>query len=105
MSETFQSALQPVLSILTDYKRIRILLRLRIQGFDDNIFKNFTAEKKSYFDQKMQFIYPQASMKNVQTTGEAFSPHKRTSGTSKHNFFTFLYFCPPGSELDPANQN
>jgi hypothetical protein len=34
-------------------------------------WKKFTDEKNSYFfDQKFQFIYPQASIKNVQT----FSP-------------------------------
>ncbi len=40
-----------------------------------------TAEKIFFFDQKWLFSYPQASIKNVQATGEAFSRH----------------FCPPGT--------
>ncbi len=39
----------------------------------------------SFFDQKMQFTYPKASIKNVHATGEAFSPQKRTSSTTKNN--------------------
>ncbi len=44
------------------------------QAFDDQKFYNFIAEKthKSHF-----FV------KDVQTTGEVFSPPKRTSSTSK----------------------
>jgi hypothetical protein len=44
-------------------------------------FKKFTAEQN---DKKVQFTYPYASIKDVQATGEAFSPQKRTSSTSKH---------------------
>ncbi len=45
---------------------------------------------------------PQASIKDVQNTGEAFSPQKRTSRTSKYEIYSLLsifvgYFCPPGS--------
>jgi hypothetical protein len=43
-------------------------------------------------------------MKDVQATGEAFSPQKRTSSALKHEFFKLLstgtfasHFCPPGS--------
>ncbi len=38
-----------------------------------------------FFYQKLQFTYPLAlaSIKNVQATGEAFSPQKRTSSTSE----------------------
>jgi hypothetical protein len=41
-------------------------------------------------------------MKDTQATGEAFSPQKRTSSTSKHEnsvlFSIFAgQFCPPGS--------
>ena len=59
-------------------------------------------------------------MKDVQATGEAFNPRKRTSSTSKHDifwtiFFSF-YFCEsflpcrdpePNSQCDPdpADQN
>jgi hypothetical protein len=34
-----------------------------------------------FFYQKLQFAFPQASIKDVQATGEAFSPHKRTPST------------------------
>jgi hypothetical protein len=45
--------------------------------------KNYEI-KDEKIDQKLQFIYPKASTKDVQATGEAFSPLKRTSSTSKH---------------------
>jgi hypothetical protein len=49
------------------------------------------------FYQKLQFTssYPYASIKDVLTTEEAFSPQKRTSSTSKHEnsefFILFLW--------------
>jgi hypothetical protein len=43
-----------------------------------------TSEKKSFFDQKLQFTYDKASIKDGQATGEAFSPQKRTSSTSEN---------------------
>ncbi len=50
--------------------------------------------KKILIKKKLLFIYPLASMKDVQVTGEAFSPQKRTSSTSKHeNSVLFFYFC------------
>ncbi len=77
---------------------------IRILGFDDQKLKKKVQMKKNvpFFDQKLQFTYPQASFKDVQTTGEAFSPQKRTSSTSKMKFinffYTFLgYFYSPGS--------
>ncbi len=48
----------------------------------------------------MQYIYlSQTSMKDVQATGEASSPQKRASITSKLNIFFFCcgFFPPPGS--------
>ncbi len=50
----------------------------------------------------MQFAYPLASIKDSQATGEAFSPQKRTSSTSKDEnsvLFSIFWgqFCPPGS--------
>jgi hypothetical protein len=48
--------------------------------FDDqNLNKKIvnTNEKFIFFDQKLQFIF-------VQATGEAFSPQKRTSSTSEN---------------------
>jgi hypothetical protein len=45
--------------------------------------KKMTAgRKKNFWDQKLQFTYPQASIKDVQVTKEAFSSQKRTSTTS-----------------------
>jgi hypothetical protein len=50
----------------------------------------------SFFDQKLQFTYPKASIKDVQTVGEVFSPQKNTSITSKDEIF-LGHFCPLGS--------
>ncbi len=46
----------------------------------------FQAEYRSRFfwDQKLQFTYPQASIKDFQVTEEAFSFRKRTSSILKH---------------------
>jgi hypothetical protein len=66
-------------------------------------WEKFKAGKFLYFfDEKLQFSYPLASIKDAQATGEAFSPQKRTSSTSKHKnsllFSVFVdHFCPPGS--------
>jgi hypothetical protein len=41
----------------------------------------------------LQFTYPYVSIKDAQATGEAFSPLKRTSSTSKHEkSILFFYF-------------
>jgi hypothetical protein len=46
-----------------------------------------------FLDQKLQFTYPYASIKDVQVTKEAFSFQKITSSTSKHEIFSnFFYF-------------
>jgi hypothetical protein len=64
-----------------------------MQGFDDqklkkkNYGRNFLI---SFFDQKLQCL-----LDIVQATGEAFSPQKRTSSTSKNEMFVG-HFCPPG---------
>ncbi len=79
----------------------------RIQGFNDQkLRKKITSEKKFkfFFDQKLQFTCPQASIKNVQVTEEVFSSQKRPFNTSKHDllkkFLLVGHFCPPGS-TDP----
>jgi hypothetical protein len=59
-------------------------------------------------DRKLQFTYPLASIKDVQATGEASSPQKKTSSTSKHEnslFFSIFvgHFCPPGSGSSNSN--
>ncbi len=67
--------------------------------------KQFTSEKflMVLFDQKLLFSYIEVSITDIQITGEAFSPPKRTSSTSKHNFFFFTFFCFCGyfALLDP----
>jgi hypothetical protein len=69
---------------------------IRIQGFNDQKLKKITAEKKNeiFFDQKLQFTYPYASIKYVQVAEETFSSQKRPSNTSKHELLQFFfYFC------------
>jgi hypothetical protein len=62
-------------------------LRIRIQdldpGFDDLKLKKIYSWKFYFYflDKKLLFIYPYASIKDAQATGEAFSPEKRTSST------------------------
>ncbi len=79
-------------------------IRIRIQSFNDQkLKKNYSWKKvKFFFDQKLQFTYPKASIKNVQVTEEAYSSQMRPSNTSKREFLkkisTFVgHFCPPGS--------
>jgi hypothetical protein len=72
-----------------------IPIRIRIQsGSRALMTKNWqkiTAEKKlNFFYQKLQFTYPQASIKYVQVTEEAFSSQKRPSNTTKHELLQFF---------------
>ncbi len=65
-------------------------IQIRIQGFDDQKWREKnTAEKnfQAFLTKKLQFTYPQAIIKDVQATGEALSPQKRTSSTSKDEIF------------------
>jgi hypothetical protein len=89
-------------------------LRIRIPdpdpGFDDLKLKKIYSWKFNFYflDKKWPFTYPKASIKDAQATGEAFSPQKRTSSTSKHEnsvlFSTFVgNFCPPGSGSGSSN--
>jgi hypothetical protein len=58
-------------------------------------------------DPKLQFTYPQASIKNVQVTKEAFSSQKRPSNTSKHelyNFFLLLWVIFALLDPDPDSE-
>ncbi len=78
---------QAVLWIRINWIRIRI----RIQGFDDQILKKSTAN--FFFLTKIfHFTYPQTSIKDVNALGEASSPQKRTSSTSKMKFINFFLF-------------
>jgi hypothetical protein len=84
-------------------KRLRI--RIRIQGFDDQILEKFTAEKNMYIFlyHKLHFTYLKASIKDVQTTGEIFIPQKRTYISSKLEFSSRLWviFALMDPEPDP----
>ena len=67
-----------------------------IQGFDDQKLKKKIQMKKC-FDKKLQFT-------DVQATGEAYSPQKRTSSTSKKEIYELFsmfmgQFCPSRSRL------
>ena len=76
--------------------RIRNTFQFQILGFDDQKLEKIYSWKFNFYflDQKLPFTYPQASTKDAQSTGEAFSPQKRTSITSKHeNSVLFFYFC------------
>jgi len=81
--------------------RIRIHL-IRIQGFDDQKWKKKNLQLNKNFDQKLQFTYPYASIKDVQVTKEAFSYQKRISSTSKHEIsYFFLLLWVLFALLDP----
>jgi hypothetical protein len=49
--------------------------------------KKLTLGKNYLFDQKLQFALPPASLKDIKATGDAFSPQKRTSSTSKNEIY------------------
>jgi hypothetical protein len=67
---------------------------IRIQGFDDQkLKKKYTDD--NFFDKNLQFIY-------VRATEDAFSPQKRTSSTSKNEFYQlFSMFVGRFFLLDP----
>jgi hypothetical protein len=73
-------------------------------------WNNLTAEKFVFFYEKLQLSSPLVSRKYFQATAEAFTLLKRTSSTSKHDFFylflwVFLSSCNPNPGPDPADQN
>ncbi len=84
-------------------------MRIRIQGVDDQKFKPIYSWKDQYFFvQKLQFTNTETSIMDVQATGEALNPQKRTSSTSKHeisSFFKFLWITFALLDPDPADQN
>jgi hypothetical protein len=76
-----------------------------------NLKKNFKL-KEIFLDQKLHYTYPKASIEVAQATGEAYSPQKRKSSTSKHEisllFSVFVsQFRPPesGSRSGFSNSN
>jgi hypothetical protein len=73
-------------------------------GFDDLKLKKFTAGNLIFFFliKNCNLLIPRPPKKDAQATGEAFSPQKRPSTTSKHEnsvlFSIFVgHFFPPGS--------
>jgi hypothetical protein len=65
-------------------------------------FKKLTAAKKNFkkcLDQKLQFTYPYASIKDVQATEKAFSSQKRTTPVAMEKIFQSvkysLFFWTP----------
>jgi hypothetical protein len=64
---------------------------IRIQGFDNKKLKEKKIQLKhflvAFFDQKLQFTYPKASLKDVHARGEACRTLKRTSNTSKKEIY------------------
>ncbi len=56
-------------------------------------------------DQKLQFTYPYASIKNVQVTEEAFSSQKRPSNTSKHELFKKISTFVGHLDPDPDSES
>jgi hypothetical protein len=85
----------------------------RIQSFDDQKLKKKNLQLEIcfiFFDQKLQFYYPPASVKDALSTGEAFSSQKRTPSTSKreHSLLFFIFvgnFYPPGFGSGSSNSN
>jgi hypothetical protein len=87
---------------------MRILIRFQIQGFYVLKLTKLQFKKAIFFYHKLQFTYPQASIKDVQAIGKAFSPQKRTSCTSKLEIsylFLFLRVIFALLDLDRAAQN
>jgi hypothetical protein len=76
---------------------------IRIQSIENQKLKIKNTYSRNFFlYQKLQFTYPLASIKEVQATGEAFSPQKRTYSTPKTEIYQLLsifvgHICPPGS--------
>ena len=60
-------------------------IRIRIQDFDVQKLEEIYSWKRIilFFDQKLPFVFPLASVKDVKATEEALSPQKRTSSISK----------------------
>jgi hypothetical protein len=84
-------------------------------GYDQKLTKNLQLKNKNKvsLDQKLQFIYPYATIKDIQVTKEAFSSQKREhQALAKKKFLIFFYFCEsflpswiririPNTDLEP----
>jgi hypothetical protein len=69
-------------------------------------------EKNNFLYQKIAIHLSQVFMKDILATGEASSPQKTTSSTSKHEISFIFLFYPPGSgsvsaflDMDSVDQN
>jgi hypothetical protein len=86
-----------------------IPIRIRMQFLSRVFFwlkneKTYSWKQILIFFSNIAIIYPLASLKDVQATGEAFSPQKRTSSTLKHEsslFFLFLWVIFALPDPDP----
>ncbi len=86
--------------------RIRFRIRIRIHGFDDQKWEKIYSWNffKYFFDQKLQFTYPSAFIKNAKL-------QKMPSAQIQHfkpwDFLTFSFlvghFCPPVSRFRIRN--
>jgi hypothetical protein len=74
--------------------------------FDDLKLKKIYSWKFNFYflDQKLQFTFPLASVKDAQATGEAFSPQKRTALPNMKILYFFLFLCIIFTLLDPDPQ-
>ncbi len=64
--------------------------------YDLKLKKIYSWKFNFYFlDQKLQFPYPYASIKDAQATGEAFSPQKRTLMAFVYRSMSYLIYGPP----------
>ncbi len=78
---------------------------IRIQHFKWIWIHPVLMTKNGYllWSKKLLFTYRQASIKDVQASGEAFRSQRRTPSTSKDDIYKLLYifqghFYPPGSK-------
>ncbi len=87
------------------FRSMRIRMRIRIQGFDDQIWKMFTAEKIQYFDIKIAinfFIGLHIWTSKLQE-GSLFLINENTALeiSTLWVFSILLVICPPGSGSSP----
>ncbi len=77
--------------------RIRIRFRKRIHGFDDQRLKKIQLKFFFFlFWSKISIYLSLGFIKDVEATGEAFSPQKQTSSTlKKWTFKAVFYFSAP----------
>jgi hypothetical protein len=68
-----------------------------VSGFDQQNLRRKKIQLKNkffFFRSKIAIYFPEAFIKDVQATGEAFSPQKRTPSTFLWVIFALLYPDP-----------